>query len=211
MVRVFSFLKTRERTKRANWGPKIDPATGNTAQGNILWIESYWLNLSCRCSMLLIFHNSQFVFFTIQFAWWTPLHDYIDCHNWYVLLCWNSQFFHLHSEEFSHFTAQCMSWRESFRTFMVNGPWNGFKPNRKLDIICFVDNLTWKFYLFLNEESLKYAWPSWSGKGSIDMRILVTASFFLAVRYQTTPVTLKQFSSWSFSGNAHWGKHSTAS
>jgi len=56
---------------------------------------------------------------------------------------------------------------------------NRFKINRKSNIICFVDNLTWKFYLFLNEESLEYAWPGWSGKGSIDMRTLVTASFFL--------------------------------
>jgi len=41
--------------------------------------------------------------------------------------CWKSQSFHLHSGGGSHFSTQAMSWKGSFRTFIVHGPWTDSK------------------------------------------------------------------------------------
>ena len=54
----------------------------------------------------------------------------------------------------SRFTTQAMSWRRSFRTFIMHGPWTGSETVRigwKRNRTRFADILRWEFYLFLSE------------------------------------------------------------
>ena len=66
----------------------------------------------------------------IMMSHWPPPHNQIYSRNWYVILCGNSQSFHLRTGGGLRFSIQAMSWTGSFRTFIVHDPWMGSQTAR---------------------------------------------------------------------------------